>query len=1066
MAQARLFLGTHGSEREARVNQLVAEHWGRCVLLTPNRASATRRMESLLLEGGLPPCFGATVAEFNDFVAGLLSTAGVSVRLVSGLERTLLMEDCLARLQAEGRLAGLVVAPDAPGLVRHLLDVITQLKQGAVEPEEFRERVQRQTQPGHWDHMVADVYTAYQEALIGGGLHDVPGLYWLAHEQCVAGRPKALEKLELMAFDGFDDFTPSQLRLMEALVRHVPQVVFGLNCDTDPDRADLFALPLAARDIFLRRFDSEVVGFSTPAARTFTEHAANRVFWRNKPEPVEGLVKNLRLVQCLDLRHEMDCVLREIKRLALDEGVPLSRMAVVYPDLEAVDEPLRAAFEECGAPLSLRHQFPLWGSAVGAFVLQLLEAAELWERDTVAGVLSSPWFNPENAPQAHMETVHLLARAGNVIAGRGEWRRSLSWLADHAGKPVEGEEDFKRVPHPDTGAAARSVLERFDALCAQIDRLPATAPRGQFVRAFADILRDLHPERGLAAFGDPAHAALEKTALAALNTMLETLAMAGAVDDPMDRRQFAALVSRSVRQTAYACPPSGPGVSCGRPSLLRGRMFDHVFYCGMNEGVVPRPPSANAVYGEADMARLGRDAGVRLEGMREQALRERLLFHHALCSAGKTLWISWRMQGADGREALPGPFVADLRELFDRGALPFQSPSPEETVPSLAEVTCPRDLANAVIRGDAEPIYAPFQPLLGNVLDGIALERRRHDASPFGEHDGVLADPETVAAVAARYGPAHTFSVSQIEKYIECPFTFFMERVLGVEKTEQPTEELDPLSRGVILHAALQKFHMRHPAESMAELAAGGMEAVCDGLRECLAVAFVEHRWRLGAVPPGLRRVEEARLGRQLGRYAARAAEWQGDAFKPAHFEAAFGRTRGESDRELRSSEPWLFAHEGETAQFSGKIDRIDLDGTNVRLVDYKTGGLPKATDIYRGFCLQLTVYQWAVEGLLLPGRACTEAWYCSLTTSKDQDALGSNAKPQFKARWAARESAARERITEALRGIRRGQFPPTPLNLKNPRCPDAARYQQTRVLRKAPELAGRVQDSGGEDNE
>ena len=51
--------------------------------------------------------------------------------------------------------------------------------------------------------------------------------------------------VELVALDGFDDFTPSQLRLVLALARRVPHLVVGLNHDPDPDLEDLFHLSAA-----------------------------------------------------------------------------------------------------------------------------------------------------------------------------------------------------------------------------------------------------------------------------------------------------------------------------------------------------------------------------------------------------------------------------------------------------------------------------------------------------------------------------------------------------------------------------------------------------------------------------------------------------------------------------------------------------------------------------------------------------------------------------------------------------------------------------------------------------
>ena len=57
-----------------------------------------------------------------------------------------------------------------------------------------------------------------------------------------------------------------------------------------------------------------------------------------------------------------------------------------------------------------------------------------------------------------------------------------------------------------------------------------------------------------------------------------------------------------------------------------------------------------------------------------------------------------------------------------------------------------------------------------------------------------------------------------------------------------------------------------------------------------------------------------------------------------------------------------------------GRIDRIDLftypDGSrSFRVIDYKSGACPTATDVKKGIYLQLPLYALAVESLLLSGQ-------------------------------------------------------------------------------------------------
>src|SRR5690606_23552759 len=100
--------------------------------------------------------------------------------------------------------------------------------------------------PGDLDEIVSRTYRGYQDLLRSTTRYDREGTYWVATEQIRAhGLPPALGGLEVIALDGFDDFTQSQFRLLEALVPHLGHLVFGVACPVDdPSAQDLFRIPL------------------------------------------------------------------------------------------------------------------------------------------------------------------------------------------------------------------------------------------------------------------------------------------------------------------------------------------------------------------------------------------------------------------------------------------------------------------------------------------------------------------------------------------------------------------------------------------------------------------------------------------------------------------------------------------------------------------------------------------------------------------------------------------------------------------------------------------------------
>ncbi len=1061
MTQIEFYCGTHRSGREAKIDVLVAQYWGRALLITPTHGLAARRVEALLADGALPGGFGASVCEFTGFAEDLIAVEGRRPRRMESLDRLLLMEGCLAEMAAERAADDGGPDPAAPGWPRHLLEVVTQLKQAAIEPGEFQKRVAGLKVPGHFDALVAGAYARYQAALHASGAYDVPGLYWEARDLCEKGTPRILAGVELVVLDGFDDFTPSQMRLIAALAPRVPKLVIGLNHDMDPDRMDLFEVPRSAYERLrekLRDAGLETLGahaLQSAPAETWSQFAAaklvprTRISVEDRDRTLAGLEDNVRLISCLDSQHELETVARAVKRHILEEGVAPGRIAVAFREFGSVAGPLRELFREFGIPCRARHRTPLRESAAGIFVLRLLEAVNGWTRPAVVDVMASPWFQPKEVP-GMVDAAPMLAREANHVTGRAEWFAGLNWLEGRLNRRGNTDDDGPgRLPlsGEETKAARAAMQARSQALARLDDDLPGNASVKAHTVALAEALRACGIGQGLKSLSDDCHRKAEQDALAAMARVIETLYDADRTGESMSRATFAGVLSRAMDGETFVWPDDRAGVWCGEATKLKHEAFDHVYYCGANEGVAPRPPSSNPVYPQTDVERL-REAGVDISGAAEHSSLERLLFHHALCGAEKTFTVTWRMQGTDGREALPGAFVAELRDLLgDHTVAP--RPRADSLVPEPGDAACVRDVANARFLRDCPRLAKAFDKEFADMGTALAMEQSRHSEADFDAYDGVLADADTVAWVAGRFGEGHQFSVSQIEKYLGCPFSFFVRHVLGIEDLKEPAEELEPLLRGTLFHEAMRLLQEAHPRKSAAALLTEHGDTLAEVLDAALRAAFEANAWRTGPVPDALLAAERARMVRQLLRFMKRAADLLGDEYKPAHAEAAFGQTRGTRGTTLYVPESYVFAQEELRAQFSGKIDRIDLaDGGRARIIDYKTGAVPGNKDIYDGIDLQLTVYQWVLSQLLLPGIVCDEAWYCSLTKNADVDVTGRSAK-RMRDKWAGREGAAQAAIVRAVSGIRAGWFPPDPRNPDSHDCPDAGRFQKTRVARK-----------------
>ncbi len=1030
--------GPNGSARAGRIDQRLRESAGSALLLVPSVRQAKRRREQFFSAEGCPGAWGAPVLSLKDFAQDLVSREGVVVtNFESGFQQRLLMEHCLREVAVELPETSLVRIRQTPGLIRHLVSVVNDLKQAAIEPDVFATRLEQAEYTASLDEGVAAVYALYQEAMQEAGLYDVPGLYWHADYFAGQGCPKVLEGIDTLLLDGFDDFTPSEFRLLHSLSDQVERMEIGLNVELAPDRQDRYTLTLHTLRQLQEHFDCQVVECEAPAMASWSDFAAQRIFWREEPVVPENLRANLTIVPCSDGVHEVESIARRVKKRIVDEGVSPTDIAVVYWNMTRVADTLRSVFSSFGIPCQLATQRTLSESRLGRTLLNLFSTTD-WEREGILEPLQGPYLASVIGPVP--EAAAYYAQRAQILKGYKDWAYRLERLK----KQVErGEREDARAllkRHPEAVAELDGLLSAIAALSAIQQELPEEATQYDYAVKLDGLLKKLAPAERNAYLEEEDPPARE-----GIRSLLELLADAPGSDVvAMGRDEFLTRFNQGLDELSFSLPGAAGGVACLDASQVRNERFAHVYVGGLNEGQAPAPPAGNAVYPERDRERLN-EAHIPIESNQEHHARQRMLFGHVLESADESLFLSWQLVQDSGREASPSPFLTDVRELFPP-SLGVVEPYPkaDSFLPEPDVLACQRDVMNRALYSAPELVEA-FSELCAPGVVGASVESSRQSDEPFGPFDGVLTDPDLVESIASAYGESHEFSVNQLETWLSCPFNFYVNRVLHLEEGGAPDSTVGALIRGSLLHDVLEAFHQQFAGLHIRDIGLGKAD---ESMAELVEAAFDAYDWNECAAPRGAVLAEKLHLLRRLQRYLrVEHTQEEEQPWKPTWFEVAFGRSASAEGDAPSTVAPFVMTGSAGPVRFTGRIDRIDRDGDRVRLIDYKSGSVPAAGEITGGQSIQLSVYAEAVERHVLPDTECVEARYLAVGKRERREALGLAGK----GKWPDRVGNMHEAIARAVAGIRRGYFPPERGGKTCFGCGQvrACRHEDARIARK-----------------
>ncbi len=459
--------------------------------------------------------------------------------------------------------------------------------------------------------------------------------------------------------------------------------------------------------------------------------------------------------------------------------------------------------------------------------------------------------------------------------------------------------------------------------------------------------------------------------------------------------ELSAAVRRWLGAQTFALRTGEGGLQIVDRQAARFADFDDVQVMGLVEGEWPERPRRNIFYPQSLLAQLepARPDRVALHQERDLVRFARASFKDLLLSARRRVRVSTFALESDA-VVEPSAFLDDLPALGLSREVSTLDPS--------VQVFAYEALAGLNRTGKPEGL-PPQEATVGPHFGG-AIARWARVRAGGADRERARFEGEAGPWVLPRV------SVSRLERYLKCPFQFYVTNVLQVDEEPEDENTRSPLDRGRFLHELFETFFHEWQARGRGRITAADMAEA-----RALFVEICEPA--LGSLSPAEAGLERARLyGSAVG---------SGIAERVFAMEAERGTAIRERLMEFELDGEFTFTGEdgaSRTVRLRAKIDRVDVlaDGT-FRVIDYKTRYVPD-----RRMALQLPIYSAGVRARLSaergPGLTASEAMYLSFE--------GRNAVVPLEDRSKSFDelvTAAEHRLVQALDDIAAGHYPPRP---------------------------------------
>ena len=644
--------------------------------------------------------------------------------------------------------------------------------------------------------------------------------------------------------------------------------------------------------------------------------------------------------------------LEGVARRLAGSAMPLDRTGLI------VARPLpylylaKGVFAGAGLKFQALDRLPLAGEPYAAAVDLVLECvAANFTRRAMTAMLRSSHFRFEiDGAEVNRESVRLLdtQMAEQRYLGGLDRLRALveTWTG--------GEQPAARVAL-DAATALAPLLES-RPMIEQVDR----------VRAFLEA-------------HDRPHAGRRARARAAIDAALDGLGASYRRHDPAATgtvTELSASLRRWLGTQTFADDTGDSGVRILDVQAARFAELDEVQIMGAVEGEWPERPRRNVFYPRSLVAQLepARPERIALNEERDQMRSARAMFRDLIGLARNTVRVS--------------TFSLESESVVEPSSLIEDIPSFGLRTFTEAEDRKKSVFSYEMLARDPQGVESPWAKVRAS---GAERDRRRFDG-------------EAGAWVLPRV------SVSRLERYMKCPFQFYVSNVLQVQEEPKDATSRSPLERGRFLHEIFETFFHEWQARGRGRITAASMGEARTLFDEIAGPA-------LRSLPPAEAGLERARLfGSAVG---------SGIVDRVFAMEAERGS--GIRERLMEYELDGVYAFIGEDGssrdvRLRAKIDRIDvLDDGTFRLIDYKTKYVPDRRE-----ALQLPIYSACVRTSLTKqhGRdvPASEAMYLSFEGPRAVVPLEERGKD-----FDDLTAAAAHRLVAALDNIAAGHYPAKP---------------------------------------
>ncbi|MEG0250083.1 MAG: helicase-exonuclease AddAB subunit AddB [Peptostreptococcus sp.] len=941
--------------------------------------------QRLLLDSD--PYFRIRVVSFTTLGNIVYSNVGgLTERKISKTARAMLIYKALDSVSNE--LVTFKAKGSGVGLVSKIMDMIIEFKQNDMSVDEIYEIAKNSEEDSlkHKLNDLAKVYERYESYLLDNYFDTEDNLEFFSKK---LDDYKELSGATIF-IDEFTGFTPIQYLVIEKLMIYSENIYFSLMTDLKNfnSRTGVFSKTnitfmkineICQKNSIKRDSDihmKECEYYDNPVLRHLEKNInefnpakyTDLLVLNNKNQYIKDSLKNiddsLRIIEFKNTHLEVEHIASEITRLVRDEGYRYSEITIAMRDLDSYAYLIRSIFEDYNIGYFLDEKIAAKNNPIIVLVLSILEMKQKnYSYESMFRYLKSGLTPISNLEISMLEN-YVLA---NGIKGRRWFDETWDYPITHSLEDNSINKDKDEAYLKTINDIKNKLMDPIERLHNKLKGRNTVSEICRYLYEFTidinlpekiiDLIEKFKEEENL--YKVKEYSQVWSIFTDMLDEMVEFLA-----DEKIGLERFINLMEAEFDGFELGIiPPARDQVFVTTIDRMKNPEMKVLYLIGVGDGVFPQDISDDNMLTDNDRDRLLKQ-GIKFDtDMMSRAYDEQFLVYKALSMSMSRLIVSYSVADFEGKSMRPSPLIKKLKKMFPNIKMEI---SHDEKINSNFD-----DVVDNISAKERL-----FDDLISNIRQSTNIEENKIDECwrnvyrYFRDNDNYKLKMKMINKainyknsaenmnrnLAGEIYGAGMFSISKLENYVSCPFSYFVN--YGLKVKDRELYEFNAMDSGTYSHKILDTFSKRVIINGVDwndidnSYIKSEVEKISNQIIEdrkgYILKSSEKHKYLAGRINKNLMDSLEI-MSEQIRR---------GD-FLPQNFEVEFG-FKGDIDPIRYKLE------DGKAIVLTGKIDRVDSynDGEvdYVRVIDYKSSTRNLDMDkIMAGIQMQLFVYMSAV---------------------------------------------------------------------------------------------------------